>query len=153
MGQNGHWRGEKSQRRGVRGGRSLWSSGAVSWQNGLCLGHGSRLPLRKATFEPHVGSLKILLSLSSSRNRHLFFPCRPWAGPALPCSSQRGAIVRAAPWASHLPLLPPPLGCNPGARGWVSRLSAQPTSPPYSRQHTSTAVSAFCTRHLNSSFL
>lgn len=57
--------------------RSPLSSRGVSQQNGLCPGHGFRLSLGKATFEPHVCLLKIPFSLSSSRNRHLFFPCRP----------------------------------------------------------------------------
>lgn len=48
--------------------RALCTGELAQQDDGSCLGHGFRLSLWKAAFEPHVSLLKIVMFLSSPRN-------------------------------------------------------------------------------------
>lgn len=56
---------------------ALVSEELVQQEDRSCLGHGFRLSLWKAAFEPHVSSLKIPFSLSSPRQRLAPTPLLP----------------------------------------------------------------------------
>lgn len=113
--------------------RALCSGELAQWDDGSCLGHGFRLSLRKAAFEPHVSLLKIVMSLSSPRNilePTSLLPCRLSHKKQLPYATHNvQRLSRAAPWASLVLTFPPPsLDCNPGKSIWVG-LVPQPISP------------------------
>lgn len=124
----------------------------VQQEDGSCLGHGFRLSLWKAAFEPPVSSLKNPFSLSSPRKRLVPTPLLPLSvlqKAAILCRSYCTWIV-LAPWAL------PSLGHKSGMRGWVGP-RRQPTPPihnynksPISYQ-ASKVTSIFHMHHFNES--